>query len=91
MVDLLNDKMKEYKEKEAHTLATIKQEYEIKVKAFREKYKDLETKDFKYLESEYARNKEKLETDFNAKIKDLESMLRSNHDRLRREVNFNFY
>ena len=45
MKDLLDEKMKEFKKREQTEMEAIKHEYEIRIKAFRAKYKDLEEKE----------------------------------------------
>jgi hypothetical protein len=87
MKDLLDEKLKEFKKKEAHEMETIKNDYEIKIKAFRDKYKELEEKEFKYFENEFNSVKEKLQIEFNSKIKNTEDNLKTNYDRLKKEVN----
>lgn len=86
MEKLLSDKIKEFKEKEAKEFNTIKQEYEIKVKAFRDKYKQLEENDFNYLESEYSKLKEKMESEYSMKIKNFESKFKMSEERLKKQV-----
>ena len=88
MKDLLEEKLKEFKKKEAYEMETIKNDYEIKIKAFRDKYKELEEKEFKYFENEFNSVKEKLQIDYNSKIKNTEDNLKTNYDRLKKEVYF---
>jgi peptidoglycan hydrolase CwlO-like protein len=83
---LLADKLKEYKEKEAEQINRAKDEYEIKIKAFKEKYKQLEVNEFAFLENEYNRNKEKLQIEYNSKITTLENKLKSKQDLLDKQV-----
>jgi hypothetical protein len=85
MDQLLSDKLKEYKEKENAELERIKQEYEIKVKAFKDKYKDLEDSEFKHLESEFNAKKEKMQSDFQSKMSELDAKLKTHSERLNRE------
>jgi len=67
MKELLDDKMKEFKKREHNEMETIKQEYDIRIKAFRDKYKDLEEKEFKYLENEFNKHKEKMQIDYSSR------------------------
>ena len=85
MDKLLSEKVKEFKEKEKTEFEAIKRDYEIKIKAFRDKYKELEDKEFSYLENEYDRKKEKLEIDYKQKFSNLESKLKSNQENLLKE------
>jgi hypothetical protein len=86
MKDLLDEKMKEFKKREQTEMEAIKHEYEIRIKAFRAKYKDLEEKEFKYLENEFNKVKENMHIDHKSRIKDLEENLKINYDKFKREV-----
>ena len=86
MKDLLDEKMKEFKKREQNEMETVKHEYEIRIKAFRAKYKDLEEKEFKYLENEFNKVKESLRIEHNSRVKELEENLKLDCDQLKREV-----
>jgi hypothetical protein len=83
---LLSERLKEFKEKETEQMNRIKEDYEIKVKAFREKYKQLEENEFNYLENEYNKIKEKMQLDYNTKISNLEVKLKSKQGLLDKQV-----
>lgn len=85
MEAILKDKVNELKEKETQELSTIKQEYDIKVKAYKDKYKDLEQKDFNYLENEYNQRKEQMQQEHNRAIGELEKKLKAVKARQERE------
>jgi vacuolar-type H+-ATPase subunit H len=91
MEKILSEKIKEFKEKENREFEKIKQEYDIKIKSFKDKYKELEEKEFSYLENEYNKTKEKMQAEYSTKISSLENKLKSNHDVLRKEVKFIVY
>lgn len=91
MEKLLSERLKEFKEKETDQMNRIKEDYEIKVKAFREKYKQLEENEFNYLENEYNKIKEKMQLDYNTKISNLESKLKSKQGLLDKQVLINKY
>ena len=86
MEKILSEKIKEFKEKENREFEKIKQEYDIKIKSFKEKYKELEEKEFSYLENEYNKTKERMQAEYNTKTSSLENKLKSHHDVLKREV-----
>lgn len=73
---ILKDKVKDIKDKEEQEMNEIKEEYEVKIKAFREKYKQLEEKELLFLENEFNLQKERLEKEYNEKIKNYEFNLR---------------
>lgn len=85
MEAILKDKVNELKEKETQELSAIKQEYEIKVKAYKDKYKDLEQKDFNYLENEYNQRKEQMQQEHNRAIGEFEKKLKAVKARQERE------
>ncbi len=85
MEKILSEKIKEFKEKENREFEKIKQEYDIKIKSFKDKYKELEEKEFSYLENEYNKTKEKMQAEYSTKISSLENKLKSNHDVLKKE------
>jgi len=87
MEKILSEKIKEFKEKENREFEKIKHEYDIKIKSFKDKYKELEEKEFSYLENEYNKTKEKMQAEYSNKISSLENKLKSNQDILKREVN----
>lgn len=86
MEKLLADRVKEFKEKEQMELNRIKEEYEIKIKTFKEKYKQLEENEFNYLENEFNKNKEKLQADYNNRITSFEARLKSERINLDKQV-----
>ena len=85
MEELLNEKISEFKEKETQAIEAIKRDYDIKVKAFREKYKELEQKEFNYLENEFNEHKDKMHQDHNKHLAEYEKKLRASTNRLERE------
>lgn len=64
----------------------MKDDYEIKAKAYKEKYKQLEENEFSYYESEYNKTKERLQIEYNSKISSLENKLKSKQDLLDKQV-----
>lgn len=82
----MSDRVKEYKEKEAEQMASVKEDYDIKVKAFRDKYKQLEENEFNYLENEYNKIKDRLHDEYNMKISNLESKLKSKQALIDKQV-----
>lgn len=90
MEELLKEKIDEAKLKEEQTLNSIKQEYELKVKAYKDKYKDLEEKEFKFLESEYNECKEKMHLEYKRNVSNLENRLKESNTRIEREVSDTF-
>ena len=87
---ILEDRLKEFKDKEEHQLNSIKKEYEDKVKAYREKYKQLEEKEFSYLENEFNKAKVKFNEDFQQNLSNFEFKLRQKADKTQREVRGDF-
>jgi hypothetical protein len=85
MEQLLNEKIREFKQKENDEMNRIKSEHDIKVKAYRDKYKQLEENEFAYYENEYNKNREKMENDFKTKITNLERQLKLNQERLEKQ------
>lgn len=83
----MNERLNDFKEKEAEQMKRIKEDYEIRVKAFREKYKQLEENEFQYLENEYTKIKDKLHDDYNMKIANLELKLKSKQGLIDKQVN----
>ena len=82
----MNERLKDFKEKEADQMNRIKEDYEIKVKAYREKYKQLEENEFNYLENEYNKIKDKMHDDYNTKITNLEMKLKSKQGLIDKQV-----
>jgi hypothetical protein len=82
MDKILIEKIKEYKEKENNELERIKTEYEIKIKSFKEKYKELEESEFVFLENEFIKCKDKMQLEYNKKLNNLEAKLKSLQERL---------
>lgn len=87
---LMNERLRDFKEKENEQMKRIKEEYEIRVKAFRDKYKQLEENEFQYLENEFNKSKEKMHEEYNIKICNLEMKLKSKQGLIDKQVN-NFY
>lgn len=83
----MNERLNDFKEKEAEQMKRIKEDYEIRVKAFRDKYKQLEENEFQYLENEYTKIKDKLHDDYNMKIANLELKLKSKQGLIDKQVN----
>lgn len=82
----MNERLKDFKEKEAEQLSRLKEDYEIRVKAFRDKYKQLEENEFQYLESEYNKTKDKMHEEYNMKISNLEMKLKSKQGLIDKQV-----
>lgn len=85
MDQLLADRVKEFKGKEENEMAKIKEEYGVKIDAFKQKFKQLEENELNYLESEYVKTKERIEAEHKAKMNNLEAKLRINLDRLAKQ------
>ena len=85
MEQLLNEKVKEFKQKETDEINRIKEEHNIKVKAFKDKYKSLEDNEFAHFETEYNKNKEKFEAEFKVRMNNLENKLNVNEERLAKQ------
>lgn len=82
----MNERVRDFKEKENDQMSRIKEDYEIRVKAFRDKYKQLEENEFQYLENEYNKIKDKLHDDYNMKISNLEMKLKSKQGLIDKQV-----
>ena len=82
----MNERLNDFKEREAEQMKRIKEDYEIRVKAFRDKYKQLEENEFQYLENEYTKIKDKLHDDYNMKIANLELKLKSKQGLIDKQV-----
>ncbi len=70
------------KAKEKETMDGLKQDYEIKVRAFRDKYKDLEKKEFEFLEGEFSRRKAEMDAEHKKALADLEKKMKVKGSRL---------
>ena len=82
----MNERLKDFKEKEADQLNRIKEDYDIKVKAYRDKYKQLEENEFTYLENEFNKIKDKIHEEYNLKISNLETKLKSKQGLIDKQV-----
>ncbi len=85
MEAILKDKVSEFREKENQELLAIKQEYEIKVKAYKDKYKDLEQKEFNFLENEFRQRKEQMQLEQARNLGEFEKKLKAGRVRCERE------
>lgn len=75
MEKILSEKVKQFKDKESNDLSQLKEEYDIKIKTFKEKYKQLEEKEFKFYETEFNKVKERLQIEFKANVSSFETKL----------------
>ena len=71
-------------------MAKIKEEYEIKVRTFKDKFKQLEENEFNFLENEYNKSKDRMEAEYKLKTTNLENKLKMNQDRLIKQVKIYF-
>jgi hypothetical protein len=71
-------------------LNSVKEEFEVKLKAYREKFKQLEEKELNFLESEFNKTKIKLDEEYKKKIIDFEFNLRLKTEKFQKQVYY-FY
>ena len=86
MERLLADKKREWKERETSELASIKHDYEIRVKAFRDKYKQLEDGEFKHLDGEHVKAVDAMRVSYEKKRKEAEAEHALATEQLNRQV-----
>ena len=86
MNSILEERFKEYKDREENQLNSTKEEFEVKLKAYRDKYKQLEEKELNFLESEFNKTKVKLDEEYKNKIIDYEFKLRLQTEKFQKQV-----
>lgn len=85
MEKILAEKVKHFKDKETSELNQLKEEYDIKIKTFKDKYKQLEEKEFKFYENEFNKVKERLQIEFKSKVSNFEAKLATDRASLQRQ------
>ena len=63
-----------------------KEEFEVKLKACRNKYKQLEEKELKFLEAEFKKTRETLDEEYRNKVVDYEFKLRLQTEKFQKQV-----
>ncbi|RNA17857.1 hypothetical protein BpHYR1_047980 [Brachionus plicatilis] len=85
MEKILAEKVKQFKDKESNELSQLKEDYDIKIKTFKEKYKQLEENEFKFFENEYNKVKERLQIEFKAKVSAFQTKLENDRASLQKQ------
>ena len=65
---------------------SVKEEFEVKLKSYRDKFKQLEEKELNFLESEFNKTKIKLDEEYKKKIIDFEFNLRLKTEKFQKQV-----
>jgi hypothetical protein len=87
---LLDEKLKDYKIKENEQLEAIRIDHDVKVKSYRDKYKQLEEKELNYLENEFNKVKQRLEEEYKQREIDYEYKLRQKTEKIHKDVRLCF-
>lgn len=72
---------------EVKRMNSMENEHQIKLETYKQKYKDLEEKEMKFLENEFNKNKMRLEEEYKEKLISYEFKLRQKNEKIQKDVN----